>query len=565
MGHFVDYYCGDNYKELKKLLIPVVQRIGNVCQKDFDDFYSMAGLTVWECEKSYDKEKGVSFEGYLKACLRKRVISEWKKSCARKRSPDREAISIHTPLGEDAVVGDFLISDFTVEGAMELQGTMMDERVEAYLGSLSRIQRRIVEMKMDETPVREIKARLGLTDKEYRMQMQEIRSYERISILKRGGQDNAARNKREEDKMPGTVRDKTKRDFHSVLYYINQFRKGNIRLDHPQQRQSGQWSDEYRDGLIGSVLKNEDIPYIVICEQVRSDGVDNWLIEGLQRMSSLDRYRSGEFRLGGRLECPEIEYLVNVKDENGHFLCREDGSYMQEVKVFDIRHKGYADLPEELKEAFDEYQIMEVKQMDCSDAEIGYHIRRYNHAKRMNVAQNGITYLDRPVANRIKELTVTHPFFRDLGHFKPAERKNDTLNRIVIESIMAGYFSGEWKKSQKDMCIFLNKRLTADMTEQFVRELDRVSKLMKGDIASMFDAKDSFLWLALFHRFTAIGQEDCRYAAFLKAFQKELHGVEMEGVSWDSLNEKGTKDKNTVVKKQKLLEGLLMEFLSRGR
>ena len=64
--------------------------------------------------------------------------------------------------------------------------------------------------------------------------------------------------------------EKTKRDFHSTKYYVNALDKETVRTDHPLQRSSGQWSEEYRDGLIGTVLKNEDIPYIVICEQIIS-------------------------------------------------------------------------------------------------------------------------------------------------------------------------------------------------------------------------------------------------------------------------------------------------------
>ena len=91
--------------------------------------------------------------------------------------------------------------------------------------------------------------------------------------------------------------EKNKREFHSTKYYVNAVKKETVRTDHPQQRESGQWPPEYRDGLIGTELKNEDIPYIVVCEQVTERGVDNYLIDGIQRVTTIFNYRLGVFQL----------------------------------------------------------------------------------------------------------------------------------------------------------------------------------------------------------------------------------------------------------------------------
>ena len=139
--------------------------------------------------------------------------------------------------------------------------------------------------------------------------------------------------------------EKTKRDFHSTKYYVNALDKETVRTDHPLQRSSGQWSEEYRDGLIGTVLKNEDIPYIVICEQILADVIKNYLIDGIQRITTIYNYRRNVFKLGNKVENPLVEYETIKVDEKGNNLRDEDGELIRETVVFDIRGKYYKDLP----------------------------------------------------------------------------------------------------------------------------------------------------------------------------------------------------------------------------
>ncbi len=355
--------------------------------------------------------------------------------------------------------------------------------------------------------------------------------------------------------------EKTKRDFHSTKYYVNAVKKETVRTDHPQQRESGQWTSEYRDGLIGTVLKNEDIPYIVLCEQVTKKGVDNYIIDGIQRITTIFNYRVGAFKLGNKVEEPLIEYQVNRLDENGKPVRDEEGNLVHDTVVCDIRGKGYRDLPEELREIFDEYQLMEVKHLNCSDNQIGYHLRRYNHAKKMGASQNGITYLDKKIAMQVKNITATHPFFKDLGNFKPAERNNDTLNRVVLESIMATYFLCDWKSPLKDICTYLNEHMEEDMIIDFKMELDSISEVMTDCVSEMFNSKNSFLWFVTYHKFCKTGLSSSRFIEFMETFQTALHKKKWNGTSFDEMNQVSTKKKSCIVEKLQLLEEFMYEFI----
>ena len=89
------------------------------------------------------------------------------------------------------------------------------------------------------------------------------------------------------------------------------------------------------------ILKDEDIPYIVICEQILEDVVRNYLIDGIQRITTIYKYRHNAFKLGNKVENPLIEYEVIKTDENGRKMRDENGELIRETIVCDIRGKYY--------------------------------------------------------------------------------------------------------------------------------------------------------------------------------------------------------------------------------
>lgn len=360
--------------------------------------------------------------------------------------------------------------------------------------------------------------------------------------------------------MQKTGMEKTKRDFHSTKYYINALDKETVRTDHPLQRSSGQWSDEYRDGLIGTVLKNEDIPYIVICEQIKEDVIKNFLIDGIQRITTIYNYRKNAFSLGNKVENPFVEYETIKTDEKGNNLRDEFGELIRETDVCDIRGKCYRDLPKELQEVFDEYQVMEVKHLNCSDERIGYEIRRYNHAKNMGASQSGITYLNSNIAEQVKSIT-NHTFFKDCCNFKNAEKKNDTFSRVVLETVMATYFLDKWKSPLKDICSFMNNNLRNDMITSFKKALDDISNVITEDTKQMFTAKNSFLWFTTYNKFSQLGLEPKRFIEFMEEFNTNLASRDWNGESFEEMNKTSTKKKSLIIKKLQLLEEFMYDFL----
>lgn len=124
------------------------------------------------------------------------------------------------------------------------------------------------------------------------------------------------------------VRDKRVKDAVMNSTVQNMFARGELRKDHPLQRKPGRWNNNERSGLIATVLKDEDIDSIKVCEQLSDTGVILWVIDGLQRLTTLNSYFNNGFKISRQIELPVITYQSVKKDKSGHIIKDEYDSYI---------------------------------------------------------------------------------------------------------------------------------------------------------------------------------------------------------------------------------------------
>lgn len=96
------------------------------------------------------------------------------------------AVPLDMPVGDgehctlaEKIPSDINVEDEVLGNSMEL----MDQRIQDYLGSLCGIQRRILEMKMQDIGTACIKKQLNLTNKQYQSYMRQAVQYEHIRLL----------------------------------------------------------------------------------------------------------------------------------------------------------------------------------------------------------------------------------------------------------------------------------------------------------------------------------------------------------------------------------------------
>lgn len=148
---------------------------------------------------------------------------------------------------------------------------------------------------------------------------------------------------------------KIRKQTYSLDMYLKQLKAETIRTDQECQRLSGQWNANMVGELIYSVLTENYIPPIILGEESINGISKMWIIDGLQRSSSLSLFRYANTKITKNLDEYMVSYQRKIMDGNGNPKRDERGEIMWESVECDIRNKTYNQLPEELKDRFDGY------------------------------------------------------------------------------------------------------------------------------------------------------------------------------------------------------------------
>lgn len=350
---------------------------------------------------------------------------------------------------------------------------------------------------------------------------------------------------------------------YSLSAYLDAVKDEDIREDQDVQRLSGQWDSSMINELVYTVLTKDYILPIILGEEDLEGGTTQlWTVDGVQRTTSLMLFRYGNIKITSSMTESHkiIEYQVRRMDDNGHYLKDDDGNFIYETRTFNLVNKTFDMLPKELQKEFDKFQIKTVIHQHCTMEKISELVRRYNNHKAMNAAQTAFTYVDK-FARRIRSI-AEHKFFIEGEGFSEKEKKNGAYERVICETVMTMFHIEDWQKQAKKMGIFLNDNACDAEFDEMSNLLDRAFELDLMKFKQLFNTKDTFIWLGLFHRFNRFDLPDYKFVEFIEAFIEELHSKVVDGISFDEINSnRATKDKNVIKGKLSLLKSLMKEFM----
>lgn len=181
-------YCENDMQLLKKISRSIFMRFNEpLTGADYDDFYSIALMTLWQAYNAYDPDTGISFDGFLRSCLQKKFKSELTHRHRQKRVLNQLAVSLDAAGdGEDECsLLKFIPSDFDTfeEVTKRNHDQKYQDKVQQYISRLSDIQVNILNLLVDGYKPTEILLELQISAREYADNMQIIRSYENVKIL----------------------------------------------------------------------------------------------------------------------------------------------------------------------------------------------------------------------------------------------------------------------------------------------------------------------------------------------------------------------------------------------
>lgn len=181
-------YCENDMQLLKKISRSIFMRFNEpLAGADYDDFYSISLMTLWQAYNAYDPDTGISFDGFLRSCLQKKFKSELTHRHRQKRVLNQLAVSLDAAgAGEDECsLLEFIPSDFDTfeEVTKRNDDQMYQGKVQQYISRLSDRQVNILNLLVDGYKPTEILLELQISAREYADNMQIIRSYENVKIL----------------------------------------------------------------------------------------------------------------------------------------------------------------------------------------------------------------------------------------------------------------------------------------------------------------------------------------------------------------------------------------------
>lgn len=584
----IEWLFANESKEMKKICNKEMMKFGGISEMDYDDFYSQVGWDISKAKKrfenNFDSSQEKTFREYIYGVIK---FSVWKQMTKRNRGKrqltiekavtdsdgniaiEKEyipTVSLDAPIGdEDGVtLSDYLYSDRSVEN--EIFRETYDEKVELFLEELPKLQRKIIELKINQHTPDEIKQILNISDSEYNSAMKSIQMNENLSLFTKNINDC---NYKEETQMERVMEineaDNYRMDKRSMFSLLEDKKSGDINCKYILQRKPFQWTQEERNRYICRILSNLPIPEIILCEQNIKGLMIDHLIDGLQRLSYAEAFKENRFKIGANgAERHLIKYREFLVDENGARILDEDGVPVYEEKICDVVGKHYKDLPDELRKRFNNFNVNVTKFFNCTDEQIADHIRDYNNHASMNNEQLGITKISADTARKIKVIAEKNTFFKNCGKFTDTTSIKGKLDKIVAESIMLLFHRDEWKSKIDKAYQFIDDNATDEEFLGLNSDLNRLEIAIGEDnkeTKEMFTVANTPMWLAVFHEFTTYNMEDSRFVDFLKAYNNELSQKEIDGVSMGDFKDMQSKKKTTITGKIELLIKLMREYL----
>lgn len=181
-------YCENDMRLLKKMSKSIFMKYNEPLAKaDYDEFYSIANMTLWKAYNAYKPETGVSFDIFLRACLKKKFATEIQARHRHKRLADRFAVSLdaRNTDGEEYSLMEYMPSDFDTfeEVAKRQENGQYRDRMQQYISKLSNQQVNILNLLIDGYKPNEIRRILEISKNEYADSLSIMRSYENVKIL----------------------------------------------------------------------------------------------------------------------------------------------------------------------------------------------------------------------------------------------------------------------------------------------------------------------------------------------------------------------------------------------
>lgn len=243
-----------------------------------------------------------------------------------------------------------------------------------------------------------------------------------------------------------------------VQTITNKIKRGDILFTHKLQRREGVWNRTQKSLLIDSLLRG----YLVNPTYTVIEDKKQYVIDGVQRLSSVFDYIQGKFSLSKNLDPIVI-----------------DG------ESYDIAGKKFKKLDEKLQDDLMSAQLQVCEISDHTDKDVREMFRRLNSGKPLNTSQKLTPDMSDTLSNAVMDI-VSEPFFDKV--LTGAQLKSSVDLSIAVEILMLceidnGYERPSFRKTDREKFIqYYNDKVDAKQIETIRKALGNLNDALDDDI-----------------------------------------------------------------------------------
>lgn len=237
-----------------------------------------------------------------------------------------------------------------------------------------------------------------------------------------------------------------------VQTITNKIKRGEISFKHKLQRPEGVWNKPQKSLLIDSLIRG----YLINPTYTVIEDKKQYVIDGVQRLSTIYSYINDEFALSRGLDPVEI-----------------DG------EMYEISGKRFSKLDEKLQDEFKSAQVCICEITEYTDKDVREMFRRINSGKALNSMQKLTPDMSDELSLTMSKI-IAHPFIQK--NLTDAQLKSSVDLSIALETLMlsemsAEYDFGSFKKSDRDKFVhYYNDKVNNAKVKLILKCLDKLDE-----------------------------------------------------------------------------------------
>ena len=249
----INEYLKNNMKKLKQVCYFVWGK-NNIEQSYHDDLYDDAMEVLVESVIRFNPDGDAKFNTYLTNNIRKSYIEWYRDNFLRAKRSNLELdengkikrdengkpiiisnLSLDAPTEDGINHHERIASDFDIDDELKLN--VSDDKVNIFMNSLSKLQRKILMLKMEKYSAQQVKEKLNISEREYNSALNSIKTNDNLSLFTKNINDCDYKEDKEMERiMEINEADNYRTDKYSMYSLLDQKKSGDINCKYILQR-----------------------------------------------------------------------------------------------------------------------------------------------------------------------------------------------------------------------------------------------------------------------------------------------------------------------------------------